>query len=159
KGTLYGYFENKLDLFISLIKEEFDEATGRLVEVIEASSGFEEGLKNAIAEELEYLKEREDFFSSMVSHRSADPDQSREIHAAIIKQMKGMIMEVSVLFRDGAERGIIKPIDPGLLAMFLISRVHDFYVVAKQEDSPLRVKEGVELLYDLIMNGIKVEGK
>ena len=25
KGTLYGYFDNKLDLFISLIKEEFDE--------------------------------------------------------------------------------------------------------------------------------------
>jgi len=159
KGTLYGYFENKLDLFISLIQEEFDEATRRLVEVIEVSSGFDDGLKAVIAEELEYLKEKEDFFSSMVSHRSADPDQSREIHTAIIKQMKGMIMEVSVLFRDGAEEGVIKPIAPGLLAMFLISRVHDFYVVAKQEDSPFQVDDGVELLYDLSMNGIKSQDK
>ena len=159
KGTLYGYFENKLDLFISLIKEEFEEATRRLVEVIEASSGFEDGLKAVIAEELEYLKEKEDFFSSMVSHRSADPDQSREIHAAIIGQMKEMVCEVSALFSGGAEQGVIKPIAPELLSMFLISRVHDFFIVAKQEDNPLQVEDGVELLYDLIMNGIKADGK
>lgn len=155
KGTLYGYFDNKLDLFISLIKEVFDEATRRLMEVIEVSSGFDNGLKAVIAEELEYLKEKEEFFSSMVAYRSADPDQSREIHAAIINQMKGMIMEVSVLFQDGAEQGAIKPIAPGLLSMFLISRVHDFYIVAKQEDNPLQVEDGVELLYDITMNGIK----
>ncbi len=159
KGTLYGYFDNKLDLFISLIKEEFDEATGRLMEVIAASSNFEDGLKGVIAEELDYLKEKEDFFSSMVSHRSADPDQSREIHTAIIKQMKNMVMEVSVLFQSGAEQGTIKPIAPGLLSMFLISRVHDFYIVAKQEDNPLQVEDGVELLYDITMNGIKAGNK
>jgi AcrR family transcriptional regulator len=159
KGTLYGYFDNKLDLFISLIKEEFDEATKRLMEVIKASSGFDNGLKAVIAEELEYLKEKEEFFSSMVAYRSADPDQSREIHAAIINQMKGMIMEVAALFQDGVDQGAIKPIAPGLLSMFLISRVHDFYIVAKQEDNPLQVEDGVELLYDITMNGIKAGNK
>lgn len=157
KGTLYGYFDNKLDLFISLIKEEFEDARGRLVNAIEASDGFESGLRCVIAEELEYLKDKEDFFSSMVSYRSADPDQSREMHLAIIEQMKGMVVEVSLLFREGAKEGLIKPIPPALLSMFLISRVHDFFILAKQEDTPLRIEDGVELLYDITMTGIKAE--
>ncbi len=157
KGTLYGYFDNKLDLFISLIKEEFEDATGRLVKVIEDSEDFKSGLKNIIAEELEYLQGKEDFFSSMVSYRSADPDQSREIHLAIIEQMKSMIIGVSKLFDEGINEGIIKPISPTLLSMFLISRVHDFFILAKQDDNSPQIEDGVELLYDITMNGIKAD--
>jgi AcrR family transcriptional regulator len=116
KGTLYWYFENKDDLFVSLIKSYFfdvREGTDAILKQYPTASGKLRGLTQAF---IELFQATEGSFSVLFEFwlQSTLRDELNEILSTALSQYQQV---VAGIIAEGIQSGEFKAVDTGQVAL------------------------------------------
>lgn len=159
KGTIYGYFDGKRDLFLQMVDGGFDEIAGIVRTVLASAEDFENGIRSLVAAELDYIDKNRDFFNIMMSYRSADPEHIRELQDLMMRRLPELADLVGEYIRRGIDAGVIKDYDPRYLAMRLLAGAHDYAISVFRGYADYTLDEGTDIVFDLFFNGIRVGEK
>jgi AcrR family transcriptional regulator len=159
KGTLYGYFENKRDLFLKMVEEGFDEIVDIVRTVLASTEDFESGVRALIAAELDYIDKNRDFFNIMMSYRSADPEHIRQLQELMMRKLPELADPVGRYIQRGIDTGIVKDYDPRFLAIRLLAGAHDYAISVFRGYADYTLDEGTDIVFDLFFDGIRAGKK
>jgi len=108
KGTLYNYFENKQDLFLSSIDWGLNRLIGRVYEAIEGIDDPVEKLQKALEVYLEFLRQNRNLFVILYQYRSKFRDDMR---AKFGKRHTAHFYVLEDILADGMRKGVFKKFD------------------------------------------------
>jgi len=127
KGAMYGYFNSKEDLFLSLIQEKLDEIEGRFRKVVESSDDPETKIRDLVETHLTFFEEDRDFFQIIASEQ---PRLGVETESRLRENMRGRCIRgldlIEEVMKDAVSAGVLKEIEPRLLATGLVGIIHSF---------------------------------
>jgi len=108
KGTLYNYFENKQDLFLSSIDWGLNRLIGRVYEAIEGIDDPVEKLQKALEVYLEFLRQNRNLFVILYQYRSRFREDMR---AKFGKRHTAHFYVLEDILADGMRKGVFKKFD------------------------------------------------
>lgn len=155
KGTLYGYFDGKRDLFLTMAEEGFDEVADILGAALASADDFEGGIRALITAELDYINRNRDFFNIMMSYRSADPEHIRQLRELMKRKVPELAGLVGEYIQRGIDAGVIKDYDAGFLAIRLLANAHDYAISVFGGYVDYTLEEGTDIVFDLFFNGVR----
>ncbi|MBM3252654.1 MAG: TetR/AcrR family transcriptional regulator [Candidatus Omnitrophica bacterium] len=125
-GTLYLYFKNKQDIYLTLIEEKMDKIFQNVREVVSKAKTGPEKLRALVETHLTSFEENEDFFRIYFSER---PDSRWIIRDRMSKTIMEKFMRyatfVSELIKDAQRDNSIKrEFDPKRIAFLLIGMMN-----------------------------------
>ncbi|UCE28205.1 MAG: TetR/AcrR family transcriptional regulator [Candidatus Coatesbacteria bacterium] len=159
KGTLYGYFDGKRDLFLKMVEEGFDEVADVFGEALASADDFDGGIRALIAAELDYINEHRDFFDIMMSYRTADPEHVRRLRELMIQKLIELGDVVGGYIQQAIDAGEVKDYGARFLAVRLITMAHDFAISVLGGYVDYTLEEGTDIVIDLFFNGVRVGKK
>jgi len=130
KGTIYLYFRDKFDLFISTVERRLNGFVSKLEEAVEGTDDPMEAITRMIEIHFEFAKSNEQLFRHMTPEKYKPlPDRFRQIHVPtlrerIFKPINRVISVIERCIREGQEKGVFKAeIDPRISALSLSSMI------------------------------------
>jgi len=160
KAALYLYFENKIDLFLSMVERKLSQ----LVEALEtAMSGCDNeinAIKRAIEVELEFFNENMEFFlvfqrqrGEIQLHAKLSDDEIKDRVLPFINSKVGII---SKYIKQGQKNGTFQTVNPTEAAFMLTALIHTcvFMRVMSQQDNNLLGK--ADIIGKIFLNGLLV---
>lgn len=159
KGTLYGYFEGKRDLFLTMVEEGFDEVADVFGAALVSTDDFEGGIRALIAAELDYINEHRDFFNIMMSYRTADPEHIRRLREMMTQKLTELGDVVGEYIQKAIDAGEIKDYGARFLAVRLVTMAHDFAISVFGGYVDYTLEEGTDIVFDLFFNGVRAGKK
>jgi len=127
KGAMYLHFDSKEHLFLSLIEERLNEVEARLKRVVERDNAPEAKIRDLVRTYLIFFEEDKDFFQIAASEQ---PRLEPEAKSRLKKKMRERHIRgldlVEEAMRDAVDAGLLKEIDPRLLATGLVGIIHSF---------------------------------
>jgi AcrR family transcriptional regulator len=123
KGTLYWYFKNKDDLFISLIKSYFLSIGQDISAILEQDATASHKLRAIAQETAQFFLETKEFFNVFLEFwmLSALNEELNQLFSNILIQYREVLARV---ITQGIEAGEFKPVDARQLA-FPVMAVYD----------------------------------
>jgi AcrR family transcriptional regulator len=159
KGTLYGYFDGKRDLFLTMVEEGFDEVADVFAGALASADDFEGGIRALIAAELDYINEHRDFFNIMMSYRTADPEQIRRLRELMIQKLIELGDVVGEYIQKAIDAGEVKDYGARFLAVRLVTMAHDFAISVLGGYVDHTLEEGTDIVFDLFFDGVRAGKK
>jgi AcrR family transcriptional regulator len=159
KGTLYGYFDGKRDLFLKMVEEGFDEVADLFNEALASADDFEGGIRALINAELDYISEHRDFFDIMMSYRTADPEHVRRLRELMIQKLIELGDIVGGYIQKAIDAGEVKDYGARFLAVRLVTMAHDFTISVLGGYVNYTLEEGTDIVFDLFFNGVRAGKK
>lgn len=160
KGTIYNYFENKEEIYFSLISDVFDNTTNILVETDSEFSEFIDFTKN-------YIKR---IFKFCVENKNAYLIFVREM-VRVDKQFTGMHQEVMIKFDEtnkvilhrrfkvAIENGLVKTLDidkvVAVFDNFIFPYVH--FLLNCNSINDIDIEKETELISEVFLNGVCIQ--
>jgi len=163
KGTIYLYFRDKFDLFISTVERRLNGFVSKLEEAVEGTDDPMEAITRMIEIHFEFAKSNEQLFRHMTPEKYKPlPDRFRQIHVPtlrerIFKPINRVISVIERCIREGQEKGVFKAeIDPRISALSLSSMIRGV-VFARMIDPELAFPndESLETIKTISLNGIR----
>lgn len=150
-GTFYIYYEDKRELFMDVVDEMIRNTMTAIEDAIAADG---DALGRATAAARLYM-ENYDYFSGIINQlrgmmAAAEPT-AREKFIALHNQLAGPIVRG---IRTAIERGMIREVDPQLLARALMGIVEFLAIYLSFNDS-YDADQATSFMVDLVMNGLK----
>ncbi|SFL97643.1 TetR/AcrR family transcriptional regulator [Candidatus Frackibacter sp. WG13] len=153
KGTIYFYFENKRDLFKSLIVSKFESLHQRINEGEQKGEDFESQIKEIIFRKLSFFAEEEDLAKSII-YDFAGMDEDFKLEMGRLRNRHRD--KISKVIQKAIEDGILKDISAEDAVIALLGIIHAFgfenYLNSEKKDPS--VVEVVDIIYDLFMQGV-----
>jgi len=127
KGTIYLYFENKRDIFYTLVDEKVDSLM-KLVKVeIKREAQSVEQLKRLVKTQLEFFQNNRDFFRIIITEQTRfDLGIKDEFRKRMMQKHLKYINIVARIIQRGIEEKVFKPLEPRKVASALIGIVNGF---------------------------------
>ncbi len=156
KGSIYGYFANKEDLFISLMESEID----RLFEVVEKSLGDLEHpietIENLIKETLVYFDQNRAFLRIFTPERAGlTRERHPELIQRVIPKIQGPIRLTATCLKRGIERGLIKKVDPMRASRLLFGTIRASVVTWLIEGQRDSLRKEAAIITSVFLDGIR----
>lgn len=153
KPVLYYYFENKEELFISLIQDAYDFFFNEIKTIIHADTDFTDRLKQLIKLYIECSEEQEDTvriiyntaFGTSRNHPKVSIQTLEEEHISLLTHF----------FREGIRNGVIrkKPVKNIVMHFLGCVTAYTNYKLLKLESIPQQIDRHV---FDFLTEGIGV---
>jgi AcrR family transcriptional regulator len=150
KGTIYRYFENKRELFKSLIVESFDELKGVVSAEANKHEDTIEKLRAGIKTYLEFFKQHKKLFLILILEPGevgcGDESECFEKYTDNIKSL-------NAFFTKGIKGGVFKDIAPETLSYGILGLVN--YIIFKwmMSREEYDIMDELEAIYEIIFNG------
>jgi len=155
-GSLYNFFENKEELYFSLMRDKIEALEEELDKIYTTEEGVEESLKSFISTILDYFERERDFFAIFAEQRETFQRSSKgELGDIINDKYERYLGNMAGLMSRGVEEGIFKPLNPAELALIFLGIVNTFlfvYINAGEKES-LQDKSGTIL--EVFFNGTR----
>jgi AcrR family transcriptional regulator len=156
KGTLYGYFDSKDDLFISMLEEEIEAFHGSLSEVLSRSLPPADILAQLVKAMMQTFAQNMDLMRLLSQERSAlTIYKGDQMEKRFLPRFQKLNLLVSSLVRRGIDQGAFRKVDPDRTATAIFNLCHgsamSSFLNKKKVDNP----EDVKFITGLILNGIK----
>lgn len=159
KGTLYLYFQNKADLFLSTLEMGLEKISSIIQEVVSASDDPIVGLKEIVKCLLGFFEENLGFFKILSSEQA-----HFDIHTEMIKDGRyfkehihdRMFRNINIVanhIQNGIEMGVFRPVNPQDAAISLLEMIRGFAVLRLSMDIELAGK--AESITSLLLDGIR----
>ena len=150
KGTIYYYFENKEELFNSVVESALDEIIQNIVE-----AGRMENTRVSIKRLFEVIltlfkRDHDIFFIFFRERRKFESGVSSLAGRTVSGRFEIIIRKLGDIFKLGVERGEIKDYDPLILARIFVGLFH--VIVLKSNMDP---GNGAELLTNILFDGVQ----
>ena len=159
KGTLYLYFENKDDLFHTIVVQKTQSLLRGLKEAAECTRPFAESLHDVVRAHCLFYQENVAYFRIMHSEMTRMSAESHlRLHQYAAKTFQMHIAILSGLVKRGQTEGILRQGDPLSLVKALGGILNSYvshHVFAPSESPP---SDHVEQIVDLYLHGAANRG-
>jgi AcrR family transcriptional regulator len=155
KGTLYLYFRDKADLYISLLEERISDLHKAFAEVIASPASPSEKLEAIIRRNLEYIA-RQYSGAEFIADSSAghDPEILKLLRSRITPRFAAIMEQIAGVIREGAAKGEFRAVDPLETAASIFSLVNIHLMRRALDSRPIDPEREARSLKDLIFNGV-----
>lgn len=158
KGTIYCHFDNKRDLFFSIIENKLDILLEQIEKEMRKDEIISQRIKLAIGIHLRFLEENRDFFKIMQAlPESLKEVMGKRLKGTVIKRQSRYIEILDQLIQKGIRNQEIKALDPRKLAVILVGMIHSLtiYWISQKEKGSLSQDDS--LVWQVLWEGIKKE--
>jgi len=158
KGTIYLYFNNKEDLFFSVIETKLDLLLNKIQEAVEKPGSASQRIKAAIGIHLKFLEENKNFFKVMESFpEGLKKKLERKLKGRVVEKQSRYIEILDRLIQEAIERKEIKALDSKKLAIILMGIVHSLtvYWISQREKKSLSTDKS--LAWQVFWEGVSRE--
>ena len=158
KGTIYLYFNNKEDLFFSVIETKLDLLLNKIQEAVEKPGSASQRIKTAISIHLKFLEENKNFFKVMESFpEGLKKKLERKLKGRVVEKQSRYIEILDRLIQEAIERKEIKALDSKKLAIILMGIVHSLtvYWISQREKKSLSTDKS--LAWQVFWEGVSKE--
>lgn len=155
KGTLYNYFENKEALFLATFEDSFDRYQSRVIAASESTDGFIARLQAYLRAAVAYFNENRSFYNILVVERSKLTGRlSDDIKEAMLQKGKEQTAHLARLLQEGVDAGVLRPLDPEVMANALLGLLRTFMFCALVERGQEIKSELADTTLDLFLHGV-----
>jgi TetR/AcrR family fatty acid metabolism transcriptional regulator len=123
KGTLYLYFDNKLDLFLSTVERKLQRIRDLFLSTLKENPDPVTAVRLVIRAELAFLREHAEFFRAyypqVLNMRLRTGAVADEVKRRILPIMCTIMDAFASRIREGQESGVFRPANPCRLAFLL----------------------------------------
>lgn len=156
KGTIYLYFKNKDDLFISLIENHLAKSVAIINKVVETKKTPVEKVEALVFQTLSFLNENKEFIRIFSPEHGEfmNKMQNKTLRNRILSKLQGQIELVAQVIKEGIDANVFKDINPYVCANALEGMIHTIianWVIYEKEVS----KDEAKIILDIFLNGIK----
>lgn len=140
KGTIYLHFQNKRDLFISVIERKLDLLLRKIKSGIRNDNSPTEKIKKAIGIHLKFLEKNRNFFKILQSLSGEyKKEMEKELTERVIQKNTQYMGILQHLIQQAIDRGEIKRLNSRKLAVILVGIVHSLTInwISQQEKKSL----------------------
>lgn len=156
KGTLYGYFASKDDLFVSMLEEEIIRFSDSLKQVLTQGLPPDETIGVLVETMLRQFNENVDLMRLLSQERSAlITCKKGEMELRFLPHFRRMIDMVAQLVKDGTGRGAFAKVDPERAATAIFNLCHGAAVNAFLNRKKVGSQEDAKFITRLLLHGIK----
>lgn len=157
KGTIYGYFSSKEDLFECLISEELDLLEGELKTALESAKNPMDKLRAIISSMFHYFTERNEFMRIYLSHIGRMVgQQTASFQITFTKRHKRMIDYMTNFLQQSQKEGYFTRVRGTAGAYELQGIIHAAVLAWIMSGQSYDLNATVEPLLDLIVHGAGV---
>jgi len=158
KGTIYLHFNDKRDLFFSIIEKKLDILLEKIEKEMRKDEFPSQRIKLAIGIHLRFLEENRDFFKIMQAlPESLKQEMERKLKGRVIEKQSRYVEILDQLIRKGIRNQEIKPLDSRKLAVILVGMMHSLtiYWISRKEKGSLSQDDS--LVWQVFWEGISKE--
>jgi len=158
KGTIYLHFNDKRDLFFSIIEKKLDILLEKIEKEMRKDEFPSQRIKLAIGIHLKFLEENRDFFKIMQAlPESLKQEMERKLKGRVIEKQSRYVEILDQLIRKGIRNQEIKSLDSRKLAVILVGMMHSLtiYWISRKEKGSLSQDDS--LVWQVFWEGIKKE--
>lgn len=160
KAALYLYFENKIDLFLSMVERKLLQLGRLLRDAVVDCDDAVEAIKKLIEVELAFFSDNKEFFIIFCHQKS-----EIQFHVELDDEMKGRIIPIihrkvnfiADYIRKGQESGVFQSVNSVEAAFMLTALIHTcvfMNVIKLEEDNNLLEK--ADLVRKIFLDGLLV---
>ncbi len=139
KGTIYLHFENKKDLFLSVIERKLDILFKKIERGIKEGRSSAEKIRLAIEIHLKFLEKNRDFFKIVhIFSNQFKTGIGEELFKKVVVKNSHYLEILQALIEQAIKEGEIKPLDSKKLAVILVGIVHSltvYWISQNEKDS------------------------
>lgn len=158
KGTIYLHFDDKRDLFFSIIEKKLDILLEKIEKEMKKHEFPSQRIKLAIGIHLKFLEENRDFFKIMQAlPESLKQEMERRLKGRVIEKQSRYVEILDQLIRKGIRNQEIKSLDSRKLAVILVGMMHSLtiYWISRKEKGSLSQDDS--LVWQVFWEGISEE--
>ncbi|MCK4418806.1 TetR/AcrR family transcriptional regulator [Candidatus Aerophobetes bacterium] len=158
KGTIYLYFNNKEDLFFSVIETKLDILLNKIQEAVEKPGSASQRIKTAISIHLKFLEENKNFFKVMQSFpEGLKKKLERKLKGRVVEKQSRYIEILDGLIQEAIDRKEIKALDSKKLAVILMGIVHSLTVYWISQREKKSLSSDKSLAWQVFWEGVSKE--
>ncbi len=158
KGTIYLYFNNKEDLFFSVIETKLDLLLDKIQEAVEKPGSASQRIKTAISIHLKFLEENKNFFKIMQSFpEGLKKKLERKLKGRVVEKQSRYIEILDRLIQEAIDRKEIKALDSKKLAVILMGIVHSLTVYWISQREKKSLSSDKFLVWQVFWEGVNKE--
>ncbi|MBE0477594.1 TetR/AcrR family transcriptional regulator [Candidatus Aerophobetes bacterium] len=156
KGTIYLHFENKKDLFISIVERKLDILLKKIKEGIGEEGSPTEEIKKLTKVHLKFLERNRNFFKILQSlSKEYKREMEKELTERVIKKHTRYLGIIQHLIERAIKKKEMKPLDTRKLAVILIGIVHSLTINWISQGEKDSLSKDHELVWEIFWNGAK----
>ena len=159
KATLYLYFENKIDLFLSVVERKFFGLNEVILNATADCTDQVATIKRLITNELLFFSDNADFFKVLYAQRSnfqlrAQEDEIRERAKPL---MLSNVNAVAKVIKRGQENGVFQSVNERDAAFMLTSLTHTcVFLQILEPESVVSMKDRAGLVEKIFLEGLLI---
>lgn len=159
KGTIYLYFENKRDLFYTLVDEKINSLMRLVQSEVEREAQSIEQLKRLVKAQLEFFQNNGDFFRITTSEQTRfELGVKDEFRKRMMQKHLKYINIVARIIQRGIAEGVIKPLEANKAASALVGMVNGFTFQWLRNDRGESLVSDAPLIMELFLEGAGKQG-
>jgi AcrR family transcriptional regulator len=161
KGTIYLYFQNKADLFLSTFEMGMEQVASVIMDAISDNKDDPiSGVKDIIQRELLLFEENMDLFKIVTSESAhfdlhSEMGRNNDFKKRMIKEISQSIIALTDYIQNGIDMGLFKKVSPKDAASALLSIIRGFsfdWIMGLEEGSP---RDKTEIIITIFLDGLR----
>jgi TetR/AcrR family transcriptional regulator len=155
-GTLYQFFDSKEQLYTAMLTENLGMMYAGIRKAMEEEAGIVRKIELLVASHFRYVEENAEFCSIFVRGDYLSLSEgSAELRKRIRSDYALHVSFIEEVMRDGIRTGILKKMDPPLMATALMGIVSSYaskWLAVAEEGS---LKSKVPFVLDIFLGGVR----
>jgi AcrR family transcriptional regulator len=124
KGTIYLYFRNKEDLFLSVIDVRFQAYMAELVAELNTADDLAAAVEKLVTYELRHSEEHRDFFRLMLAEQTKfHPESRNRLRRRLANKQLAHLDTITQIFQQHMEGAGTFPFSPRTLALCITGAI------------------------------------
>jgi TetR/AcrR family transcriptional regulator len=159
-GSLYNFFQNKEELYFTLLREKIEALEVEVYPVLGSDAGVEERLRIWVDQVLGYFERERDFYRIFAEQRAQFESTAKgEFSDVLHDKIQNYLAKMVSLMEQGIREGLFKPMSAAELAMIFFGITNNILVVFLSSDEPYDLRSKGRLILDIFFNGTRQPGK
>ena len=159
-GSLYNFFQNKEELYFTLLREKIEALEAEVYAVLESDAGVEDRLRIYVDKVLAFFERERDFFRIFGEQRGQFESTAKgEFSDVIHDKIQNYLARMVSLMEQGTRQGLFKPMSAAELAMIFFGITNNILVVFINSDQPYDLRSKGSLILDIFFHGTRQPGK
>ena len=156
KGTLYNYFKNKEDLFISLMRYELDKMNDILGNSLSKYNDSREQLKEVVKAAIHYARKNQIFFRLLMKEmgKLASHDNNNVYHDILMENHMFGVKIISDILSNGIKKSEVKNIDTDLAAHIFIFMIRSVIMRVLWLEGKKSMENDIDFLVSVFYDGV-----
>jgi len=151
KGTIYRYFKNKKELFLSVVDRGLDKLKDAILIEVEKTDDPLKKIENAIKAYLSFFEKNRNLIGILIHEQSSF---QKRIAKRYFEHYYGNVDRIKQTFKTGIEQGLIKDMDMDSLISVYASILNGLIYMWQVEGRKYRLQDRVLIVLKIFFTGI-----